>query len=53
MPADASTLESQFQIRRRDLITELRTLGFDSWSWVGLVNEPGAAEAAEAVLAGS
>jgi hypothetical protein len=50
MPADESTLEGQFQIRCRDLITEIRTLGFDPWLWVGLINDLGAVGAAKAIL---
>ncbi len=50
LPTDESTLEGQFQLRCRDLITEIRALGFDPWLWVGLINELGAVGAARAIL---
>lgn len=50
-PADGTTLEGQFQLRCGDLITETRTLGFDPWLWVGLINDLGAVEAAKTILA--
>jgi hypothetical protein len=50
-PADQSTLDGQFQLRSRDLVTEIRALGFDPFVWVGLINDLGAAEAAKRILA--
>lgn len=50
-PADESTLDGQFQLRCQDLITEIRSLGFDPFVWVGLINEFGAVGAAKTILA--
>jgi hypothetical protein len=50
-PADEATLEGQFQLRCRELVTETRALGFDPWLWVGLINDVGAVEAAKRILA--
>jgi hypothetical protein len=50
-PPDETTLEGQFQLRCRDLIAEIRALGFDPYVWVGLVNELGAVGAAKRILA--
>jgi hypothetical protein len=50
-PADEGTLEGQFQLRCRDMITETRILGFDPWLWVGLINDVGAVGAAKRILA--
>jgi hypothetical protein len=50
-PADETTPEGQFQLRCRDLIAEIRALGFDPYVWVGLVNELGAVGAARRILA--
>jgi hypothetical protein len=49
-PADETTLEGQFQLRCRDLITDTRALGFDPWLWVGLINDLGAVGAAKRIL---
>jgi hypothetical protein len=49
-PADETTLEGQFQLRSRDLIEEIRALGFDPFVWVGLVNDLGAVRAAKTIL---
>ncbi len=49
-PADETTLEGKFQLRCRDLITEIRALGFDPWLWVGLINDLGAVGAAKRIL---
>jgi hypothetical protein len=49
--ADATTLEGQFQLRCRDLISEIRALGFDPFVWVGLINDMGAVDAAKTILA--
>jgi hypothetical protein len=50
-PADGSTLDGQFQLRCRDLIAEIRGLGFDPYIWVGLINDGGAVRAAKQILA--
>jgi hypothetical protein len=50
-PPDESTLEGQFQFRCRELITEIRALGFDPFVWVGLINDFGAVAAAKTILA--
>jgi hypothetical protein len=50
-PADEQTLEGQFQLRCRELIGEIRSLGFDPNVWVAMINELGAAGAARKLLA--
>jgi hypothetical protein len=50
-PSDATTLEGQFQLRCRTLISEIRTRGFDPFVWVGLINDLGAVGAAKTILA--
>lgn len=50
-PADEQTLEGQFQVRCRDLIGEIRSLGFDPNVWVAMINSLGAARAASKLLA--
>jgi hypothetical protein len=50
-PVDESSLEGQFQLRCRVLISDIRALGFDPWLWVGLINDLGAVGAARAILA--
>ncbi len=49
-PPDDTTLDGQFQLRSRDLIGEIRALGFDPFLWVGLINELGAVRAAKTIL---
>jgi hypothetical protein len=49
-PADEQTLEGQFQLRCRDLIGEIRSLGFDPNVWVPMINSLGAAGAARKLL---
>jgi len=49
-PADETTLEGQFQLRCRELIEEMRRLGFDPFVWVRLINELGADRAAKTIL---
>jgi hypothetical protein len=49
-PSDETSLEGQFQLRCRDLISEIRALGFDPFVWVGLINDLGAAGAAKRAL---
>jgi hypothetical protein len=50
-PADEQTLEGQFQLRCRDLIGEIRSLGFDPNVWVAMINSLGAVGAAKKLLA--
>ena len=50
-PADEQTLEGQFQLRCRDLIGEIRSLGFNPNVWVAMINSLGAAGAAKRLLA--
>ena len=50
-PEDATTLEGQFQLRCRDLVTEIRALGFSPVGWIGLINRVGAARCAAQLLA--
>lgn len=50
-PADEQTLEGQFQLRCRDLIGEIRSLGFNPNVWVAMINSLGAAGAAKKLLA--
>lgn len=50
-PPDEQTLEGQFQLRCRELIGEIRSLGFDPNVWVGMINSLGAAGAAKKLLA--
>ncbi len=49
-PADETTLDGQFQLRSRDLIEEIRALGFDPFVWAGLINDLGAVRAAKTIL---
>jgi hypothetical protein len=50
-PADEQTLEGQFQLRCRELIGEIRSLGFNPNVWVAMINDLGAAGAARKLLA--
>ena len=50
-PADERTLEGQFQLRCRELIGEIRSLGFDPNVWVPMINDLGATGAARKLLA--
>jgi hypothetical protein len=50
-PADEQTLEGQFQVRCRELIGEIRSLGFNPDLWVAMINDLGAAGAARKLLA--
>ena len=50
-PADEQTLEGQFQLRCRELIGEIRSLGFNPNVWVDMINSLGAAGAAKRLLA--
>jgi len=49
-PADEQTPEGQFQLRCRELIGEIRSLGFNPNVWVALINDLGAAGAARKLL---
>jgi len=50
-PADEQTFEGQFQLRCRELIGEIRSLGFEPDVWVTMINDLGAAGAARKLLA--
>jgi hypothetical protein len=50
-PEDESTLQGQFQLRCRDLVNEIRVLGFTPVGWIGLINRVGAAQCAAQLLA--
>jgi hypothetical protein len=50
-PADEQTPEGQFQLRCRELIGEIRSLGFEPNVWVAMINDLGAAAAARKLLA--
>ena len=50
-PADEHTPEGQFQLRCRELIGEIRSLGFEPNVWVAMINDLGAAGAARKLLA--
>jgi hypothetical protein len=50
-PADEQTPEGRFQLRCRELIGEIRSLGFDPNVWVAMINDLGAAGAARTLLA--
>jgi hypothetical protein len=50
-PADPTTLDGHFQIRCRELVDEIRSLGFDPYVWVGMINDLGATLAAKRILA--
>ncbi len=50
-PGDEESLEGQFQIRCRELITETRNLGFNPNVWVSMINALGALAAAKKLLA--
>ena len=50
-PENAESLEGQFQIRCRELVTETRALGFNPNVWVSLINHMGALPTAKKLLA--
>ena len=50
-PADECTPEGRFQLRCRELIGEIRSLGFEPNVWVAMINDLGAAGAARKLLA--
>jgi hypothetical protein len=50
-PADDQTPDGQFQLRCRELVREIRSLGFDPHVWVAMINRLGASGAAKKLLA--
>ncbi len=50
-PAEEQTPEAQFQLRCHELISEIRSLGFDPNVWVAMINSLGAVGAAKKLLA--
>jgi hypothetical protein len=50
-PADPTSLEGLFQLQCRDLIEQIRSLGFDPYVWVDTINRLGASAAAKTILA--
>lgn len=50
-PADPTTLDGLFQLQCRDLIDQIRSLGFDPYVWVDTINDLGATAAAKSILA--
>jgi hypothetical protein len=49
--ADDQTPDGQFQLRCRELVAEIRSLGFNPHVWVALINQLGATGAARKLLA--
>ena len=49
-PDDPSTLDGLFQLRCRDLVTQIRQMGFEPYVWVDMINDLGAAAAAKRIL---
>ena len=50
-PSDPDTLDGRFQVRCRDLITQIRKMGFEPNVWVDMINDLGATGAAKTLLA--
>jgi hypothetical protein len=50
-PADPTTLDGLFQERCRDLVAQIRTMGFEPHIWVDMINDLGATTAAKRILA--
>jgi hypothetical protein len=50
-PVDAATRDGQFQERWRELVDQIRSLGFDPWLWVDVINDLGATAGAKHLLA--
>jgi hypothetical protein len=48
--ADPTTLDGLFQERCRDLIVQIRTMGFEPHVWVDMINDLGATIAAKRIL---
>jgi hypothetical protein len=51
-PDDPESLEGRFQLRCRDLISEIEQVGFMPGGWISLIVEHGAAGAARELLSG-
>jgi hypothetical protein len=49
-PADPDTLDGRFQVRCRDLVTQIREMGFEPNVWVEMINGLGATGAAKTLL---
>ena len=49
--ADPKTLDGRFQVRCRDLITQIREMGFEPNVWVEMINDLGATGEAKRLLA--
>jgi hypothetical protein len=49
-PADPATPDGRFQVRCRDLITQIREMGFEPNVWVEMINGLGATGAAKTLL---
>jgi hypothetical protein len=49
-PIDPKSLEGRFQLRCRELITEIQSVGFMPGGWIGLITERGAVGAAQELL---
>jgi hypothetical protein len=50
-PVDPTTLDGHFQGRCRELVDRIRSLGFDPYVWVDMINDLGATAAAKRLLA--
>lgn len=50
-PGDPTTLDGHFQVRCRELVDQIRSLGFDPYVWVDMINDLGATAAAKRILA--
>jgi hypothetical protein len=50
-PADPTTIDGLFQERCRDLVAQIRILGFEPHVWVDMINDLGATTAAKRILA--
>jgi hypothetical protein len=50
-PADPTTLDGLFQVQCRDLIDQIRTMGFEPHVWIDMINDLGATTAAKRILA--
>jgi hypothetical protein len=47
---DPATLDGLFQLRCRDLVTQIREMGFEPHVWVDMINDLGATDAAKRIL---
>ena len=50
-PRDEQTREGHFQLRCRQLITQIRSLGFTPFIWIEMINSMGAVGGAKKLLA--